>query len=199
MARLAERDCTAGRQLRRDRRAVAAGPSRSRSGARGIPAMVAGAARIRVTFQVDADGLLAVAAREQTTGVESSVTVKPSYGLSDDEIAGMLKDSMEHAKDDAMNRALKEAKIEAQRMIEATEAALAVDTHLLSETELAKIKATIAKLAETMEGENRRLINIAMDDLGFETQEFAHRRMDQSIKKVLSGRKVDDIKMGEDA
>ena len=166
---------------------------------RGIPPMVAGAARIRVTFQVDADGLLSVAAREQTTGVEASVNVKPSYGLSDDEIAGMLKDSMEHAKDDAMNRALKEAQVEAQRMIEATEAALKEDPHLLNEAETAKIVATIAKLSETMAGDNRRLINIAMDDLGFETQAFAHRRMDQSIKKVLSGRKVDDIKMGEDA
>ena len=164
---------------------------------RGIPPMVAGAARIRVTFQVDADGLLSVAAREQTTGVESSVTVKPSYGLSDDEIAGMLKDSMEHAKDDAMNRALKEAQVEAQRMIEATEAAMKEDPHLLDAAETAKILATIAKLRETMAGDNRRLINIAMDDLGFETQEFAHRRMDQSIKKVLSGRKVDDIKVGE--
>ncbi|WP_265942620.1 Fe-S protein assembly chaperone HscA [Dechloromonas sp. A34] len=166
---------------------------------RGIPPMVAGAARIRVTFQVDADGLLSVAAREQTTGVEASVTVKPSYGLSDDEIAGMLKDSMEHAKDDAVARALKEAQVEAQRMIEATEAAMMEDPHLLNEAETAKIVATIAKLRDTMAGDNRRLINIAMDDLGFETQAFAHRRMDQSIKKVLSGRKVDDIKMGEDA
>ncbi|KXB32305.1 molecular chaperone HscA [Dechloromonas denitrificans] len=166
---------------------------------RGIPPMVAGAARIRVTFQVDADGLLSVAAREQTTGVEASVTVKPSYGLTDDEIAGMLKDSMEHAKDDAINRALKEAIVEAQRMIEATEAAMKEDPHLLNEAETAKIKETIAKLAETMQGDNRRLINIAMDDLGYETQAFAHRRMDQSIKKVLSGRKVDDIKMGEEA
>jgi molecular chaperone HscA len=166
---------------------------------RDIPPMVAGAARIRVTFQVDADGLLSVSAREQTTGVEASITVKPSYGLSDDEIAGMLKDSMAHAKDDAMARALKEAQVEAERMIEATEAALAEDAHLLSAAEFAKITATIAKLRETAAGDNRRLINIAMDDLGFETQEFAHRRMDQSIKKVLSGRKVDDIKMGEDA
>jgi molecular chaperone HscA len=166
---------------------------------RGIPPMVAGAARIRVTFQVDADGLLSVAAREQTTGVEASVTVKPSYGLSDDEVAGMLKDSMEHAKDDAVARALKEAQVEAQRMIEATEAALKEDAHLLNELETAKIITTIAKLRDTMAGDNRRLINIAMDDLGFETQAFAHRRMDQSIKKVLSGRKVDDIKMGEDA
>jgi len=165
---------------------------------RGIPPMVAGAARIRVTFQVDADGLLSVTAREQTTGVESSITVKPSYGLSDDEIAGMLKASMEHAKDDAMTRALREAQVEAERMIEATEAALAEDAHLLNEAEITRITATIAKLKALAQGDNRRQINIAMDDLGFETQEFAHRRMDQSIKKVLSGRKVDDIRMGEE-
>ena len=166
---------------------------------RGIPPMVAGAARIRVTFQVDADGLLSVSAREQTTGVEASVVVKPSYGLSDDEIANMLKDSMEHAKDDAISRALKEAQVESQRMIEATEAALKEDPHLLNEAEAAKIVATIAKLQEAMAGDNRRLINIAMDDLGFETQEFAHRRMNQSVNRALSGRKVDDIKLGEDA
>ena len=164
---------------------------------RGIPAMVAGAARIRVTFQVDADGLLSVTAREQTTGVESSINVKPSYGLSDNEIAGMLQESLAHAKDDAMARALREAQVEAERMIEATEAALAEDAHLLNEAEIAKITATIARLKELAQGDNRRQINIAMDDLGFETQEFAHRRMDQSIKKVLSGRKVDDIRMGE--
>jgi len=181
-----------------ERELVADCRSLARFELRGIPPMVAGAARIRVTFQVDADGLLSVAAREQTTGVEASVTVKPSYGLSDDEIAGMLKDSMEHAKDDAMSRALKEAQVEAQRMIEATEAAMKEDPHLLNAAETAKISATIAKLRDTMAGENRRLINIAMDDLGFETQEFAHRRMDQSIKKVLSGRNVDDIKVGNE-
>ncbi len=182
-----------------ERELVADCRSLARFELRGIPPMVAGAARIRVTFQVDADGLLSVAAREQTTGVEASVTVKPSYGLSDDEIAGMLKDSLAYAKDDAMNRALKEAQVEAQRMIEATEAALKEDPHLLDDAETAKIVATIARLRETMAGDNRRLINIAMDDLGYETQTFAHRRMDQSIKKVLSGRKVDDIKMGEQA
>ena len=182
-----------------ERELVADCRSLARFELRGIPPMVAGAARIRVTFQVDADGLLSVAAREQTTGVEASVTVKPSYGLTDDEIAGMLKDSLAYAKDDAMNRALKEAQVEAQRMIEATEAALKEDPHLLDDAETAKIVATIARLRETMAGDNRRLINIAMDDLGYETQTFAHRRMDQSIKKVLSGRKVDDIKMGEQA
>jgi len=164
---------------------------------RGIPPMVAGAPRIRVTFQVDADGLLAVSAREQTSGVEASVTVKPSYGLSDDEISGMLQDSMTHAKDDAMRRALKEAQVEAQRMIEATQAALKEDSHLLSAEEIGRINATISKLQTTMLGDNRRQINLAMDDLGFETQEFAHRRMDQSIKRALSGRKVNDLKVEE--
>ena len=166
---------------------------------RGIPPMAAGAARIRVTFQVDADGLLSVAAREQTTGVESSVTVKPSYGLTDDEIAGMLKDSLEHARDDAMARALKEAQVEARRMIEATEAALREDRHLLNDAEAARIVASIDKLRETVAGDNRRQINLAMDDLGFETQEFAHRRMNQSINRALAGRKVDEIRLGDPA
>lgn len=165
---------------------------------RGIPPMVAGAARIRVTFQVDADGLLSVTAREQTTGVESSITVKPSYGLSDDEIAGMLQDSLAHARDDAMTRALREAQVEAERMIEATEAALTEDAHLLNDAETGRIRTAIDKLREAAAGDNRRLINLAMDDLGFETQEFAHRRMDQSIKKVLSGRKVEEIGTGEE-
>ena len=182
-----------------ERELVADCRSLARFELRGIPPMVAGAPRIRVTFQVDADGLLSVSAREQTSGVEASINVKPSYGLSDDEIAGMLKDSLAHAKDDAMTRALREAQVEAERMIEATEAALAVDAHLLSEAEIAKIRATIAKLREAAVGDNRRAINIAMDDLGYDTQEFAHRRMDQSIKKVLSGRKVDELNTGEDA
>lgn len=180
-----------------EREMVADCRSLARFELRGIPPMVAGAARIRVTFQVDADGLLSVSAREQTTGVEASVTVKPSYGLSDDEIAGMLQDSLAHAKDDAMTRALREAQVEAERMIEATEAALAEDAHLLNTAEQEKIHASIARLHAVAAGDNRRAINIAMDDLGFETQEFAHRRMDKSIKKVLSGRKVDEIKMGE--
>jgi molecular chaperone HscA len=182
-----------------ERELVSACRSLARFELRGIPPMVAGAARIRVTFQVDADGLLSVSAREQTSGIEASVVVKPSYGLSDDEIADMLKDSMTYAKDDALQRALKEAVVEAQRMIEATEAAMKEDAHLLSAAETEKIRATMARLTEAMGGTNRRQINLVMDDLGFETQEFAHRRMDQSIKKVLSGRKVSDIKMGEEA
>ncbi len=180
-----------------EREMVADCRSLARFELRGIPPMVAGSARIRVTFQVDADGLLSVMAREQTTGVEASVTVKPSYGLSDDEIADMLKASMDHAKEDAQARALREAQVEGLRMIEATEAALDEDPHLLSQEETVRIRQTIEKLKETMAGDNRRLIHLAMDDLGYETQEFAHRRMDQSIKRALAGRSVDEIDTGE--
>ena len=181
-----------------ERELVADCRSLARFELRGIPPMVAGAARIRVSFQVDADGLLSVSAREQTNGVEASVTVKPSYGLSDDEIAAMLQDSMAHAKDDALNRALTEAKVEARRLVEATEAALAEDPHLLTDAEIGRIRASLEKLRDTMAGTNRRQINLAMDDLGYETQEFAHRRMDQSIQRALAGRKVDDLKTGEE-
>ncbi|MFV0370953.1 MAG: Fe-S protein assembly chaperone HscA [Azonexus sp.] len=160
---------------------------------RGIPPMVAGAARIRVTFQVDADGLLSVTAREQTTGVEASIVVKPSYGLSDDEIAGMLQDSLTHAKDDAMTRALREARVEAERLLEATEAALTEDAHLLAAAEIEKIRLAMNKLRATLSGENRRQIHLAMDDLGYETQEFAYRRMDQNVKRALAGRTVDEL------
>lgn len=160
---------------------------------RGIPPMVAGAARIRVTFQVDADGLLSVTAREQTTGIEASITVKPSYGLSDDEIASMLQDSLAHAKDDAMLRALREARVEAERLLEACAAALAEDAHLLSPAEIEKIQAAADKLRTTLVGDNRRLIHLAMDDLSYETQEFAHRRMDQNVKRALAGRSVDEL------
>ena len=160
---------------------------------RGIPPMVAGAARIRVTFQVDADGLLSVAAREQTTGVEASITVKPSYGLSDDEVANMLKDSMEHAKDDAFRRALKEAQVEAERLIEAVRAALVSDGELLSPEEKVKVEAAITKLHSTALGENRRHITLAMDDLEAETKDFAARRMDKSIRRAFAGRTVDEV------
>ena len=97
-----------------------------------------------------------------------------------------------------MTRALREAQVEAERMIEATEAALQEDAHLLSAAEIEKIRSTIAKVRETVAGANRRLINLAMDDLGYETQEFAHRRMDQSIKRALAGRKVNDLPTGEE-
>jgi molecular chaperone HscA len=162
---------------------------------RGIPPMVAGAARIRVTFQVDADGLLSVTAREQTTGHEARIEVKPSYGLSDDEIAAMLKDSFSHAGDDAFRRALREAQVEAQRLIEATQSALQDSADLLSTLERAHIDASITKLQTVMIGDDRRAIDQAMQALSAATNEFAARRMNQSVQRALSGRNVDQISL----
>jgi molecular chaperone HscA len=160
---------------------------------RGIPPMVAGAARIRVTFQVDADGLLSVNAREQTTGHEAHVEVKPSYGLSDDEITSMLKDSFNHASDDAFRRALREAQVEAQRLIEAVQSALREDAALLSEAERGHIDACLARLQTVMIGDDRLAIDGAMDALGKATAEFAARRMNQSVQRALSGKKLSEI------
>ncbi len=166
---------------------------------RGIPPMVAGAARILVSFQVDADGLLAVSARETTTGAESSIVVKPSYGLSDDEVANMLKDSMAHTKDDALRRALKEAQVESQRLIEAVQSALKNDGELLVPEQLAKIEGAIAKLQTTALGDNRRQITQAMDDLEAETKDFAARRMDQSIRRAFAGKSMEEIESRTDS
>jgi len=160
---------------------------------RGIPPMVAGAPRIRVTFQVDADGLLAVAARELASGVEASIVVKPSYGLTDDEIAGLLKDSLTHVKDDALRRALKESQVEAQRLIEAVRSALKADSELLAADELARVETGIVRLQSASLAENRRQIVLAMDDLEAETKEFAARRMDKSIRRALAGRNISEL------
>ncbi len=162
---------------------------------RGIPPMVAGAARIRVTFQVDADGLLSVTAREQTTGHEARIEVKPSYGLSDDEIAGMLRDSFSHAGDDAFRRALREAQVEAQRLIEATQSALQDDADLLSTLERAHIDEAMTRLQHAMGGEDRRLIDQAMHTLSAATNEFAARRMNQSVQRALAGRNVNQLSL----
>jgi molecular chaperone HscA len=162
---------------------------------RGIPPMVAGAARIRVTFQVDADGLLSVTAREQTTGHEARIEVKPSYGLSDDEIAGMLRDSFSHAGDDAFRRALREAQVEAQRLIEATQSALQDDADLLSTLERAHIDEAMTRLQNAMSGEDRRLIDQAMHTLSAATNEFAARRMNQSVQRALAGRNVNQLSL----
>jgi molecular chaperone HscA len=160
---------------------------------RGIPPMVAGAARIRVTFQVDADGLLSVAARELTSGHEARIEVKPSYGLSDDEIAAMLKDSFSHASDDAFRRALREAQVEAQRLIEAVQSALKEDPELLSAAERSHVDNAIVRLQATIMGDDRRAIDQAMDTLSKGTDEFAARRMNKSVSKALSGKKIDQI------
>ncbi|HMX16878.1 MAG TPA: Fe-S protein assembly chaperone HscA [Rhodocyclaceae bacterium] len=160
---------------------------------RGIPPMVAGAARIRVTFQVDADGLLSVAAREQTTGHEARVEVKPSYGLSEDEITSMLKDGFDHASDDAFRRALREAQVEAQRLIEATQSALREDADLLSTLERAHVDHCVAKLQAVIIGDDRRAIDAAMDALNKGTAEFAARRMNRNVQRALSGKSIDQI------
>lgn len=160
---------------------------------RGIPPMVAGAARIRVTFQVDADGLLSVTAREQTTGHEARVEVKPSYGLSDDEITSMLKDGYNHASDDAFRRALREAQVEAQRLVEAVQSALREDAHLLSTLERAHVDSCLAKLQTVLIGDDRRAIDMAMDALSKGTAEFAARRMNQSVQRALAGKKMEEM------
>lgn len=160
---------------------------------RGLPPMVAGAARIRVTFQVDADGLLSVSAREMTMGVETSIVVKPSYGLTDNEIASMLTDSQAHSKDDALMRALREAQVEAQRLIEAVEAALRSDGDLLSAEQKSKIESLIDQLKRTAQGDNRRAITLAMDDVEAETRSFAASRMDKSIRQAFAGKKIDEL------
>jgi molecular chaperone HscA len=160
---------------------------------RGIPPMVAGAGRIRVTFQVDADGLLSVTAREQTTGHEARIEVKPSYGLTDDEVAAMLKDGISHASDDAFRRALREAQVEAQRLIEAVQSALKDDADLLSTLERAHIETCVGKLQSVMMGDDRRAIDNAMDNLNKATAEFAARRMNQSVQRALSGKNVSEL------
>jgi len=162
---------------------------------RGFPAMVAGAARIRVTYQVDADGLLSVSAREASTGVEAAVAVKPSYGLSDAQIAQMLQDSVAHSADDAQARALNEQRVEARRMLEAATAALAADADLLTPGELADIAVELHALSQVSAGSDRRAITQALERVNKITEPFAARRMDRSIHQALSGRKLEDMKL----
>ncbi|KGE10626.1 molecular chaperone HscA [Burkholderia gladioli] len=176
-----------------ERELVADCRSLARFELRGIPPMSAGAARIRVTYQVDADGLLSVFAREQHSGVEASVVVKPSYGLADDDIAKMLEDSFKTADVDMRARALREAQVEAQRIAEATEAALAVDADLLDAEERAAIDALITKLRALAGGEDTDAIDAATKALAEGTDEFAARRMDKNIRRALAGRKLDEI------
>ena len=158
---------------------------------KGIPPMAAGAARVRVTYQVDADGLLSVAAREGTTGAEASVTVKPSYGLADADIERMLRDSFSHAKEDVHARALAEAKVDGQRLLEATQAAIAADAALLEDRK--PIDAAVAALETAMAGSDHRRIKQAVDALNRATEPFAERRMDEGIRKALAGKKIGSL------
>lgn len=160
---------------------------------RGIPPMAAGGAHIRVTFQVDADGLLSVSAMEKSTGVEASVQVKPSYGLSDTEIAKMIQSSMENAQEDLQARRLAEQKVEAARVLESLTAALEEDAHLLNEDEKTAIDKVVDTLIESVEGTDPVAIENAIKLLDKQTQDFAARRMDLSIRQALAGHSVDEI------
>ena len=161
---------------------------------RGIPPMVAGAARIRVTFQVDADGLLSVAARELTSGVEAAIVVKPSYGLSDEQVAGMLKEGFASAEADMAARSLREAQVDAERMALATESALAADGDLLDAGERAAIEALVARVrASARDAGEPRAIEAAVEALGEGTEAFAAARMNRGIRDALAGRNVNEI------
>ncbi len=160
---------------------------------RGIPPMTAGAARIRVTFQIDADGLLSVSAREQTTGVESSVTVKPSYGLTDNEIERMLRDSIAHAREDDATRKLREQQVDADRLMEAVRSAVAADGALLSDAERDGIERGLNELQAARAGNDDARIKQAIKALDQATRTFAQRRMDENIRKALAGHKLDEF------
>lgn len=168
--------------------------SLARFSLKGIPPMAAGAAHIRVTYQVDADGLLSVTAMEKSTGVQSEIQVKPSYGLSDDEVANMLRDSMTYAKEDMNARALAEQRVEADRVIEGLIAAMQADgDELLSESERAELLKAIESLIELRNGDSADAIEQGIKDTDKASQEFASRRMDKSIRAALSGQSVNDI------
>ncbi|MBH2974394.1 Fe-S protein assembly chaperone HscA [Serratia marcescens] len=160
---------------------------------RGLPPLPAGGAHIRVTFQVDADGLLSVTAMEKSTGVEASIQVKPSYGLSDSEIAGMIKDSMANAQSDVGARKLAEQRVEAARVLESLQGALASDAALLSEAESQAIAAATQALQQAVQGEDPAAIEDAIKTLDAQTQDFAARRMDASIRRALAGHSVDEV------
>src|SRR5438067_3901442 len=167
---------------------------------RGIPPMAAGAARIRVTYQVDADGLLSVSAREMRSGVEASIIVKPSYGLGDDEIARMLQDSYSGAQSDMAARALREEQVEAERILLATGSALDTDGDLLDYAERAALHAQLELVRTVLAGSNdetvdsaarQNALHDAVQALARGTEDFAARRMDQSVRKVLAGKTLD--------
>ena len=162
---------------------------------KGIPPMVAGAAKIRVTFQVDTDGLLSVSAQELSTGVQASIEVKPSYGLDSNQIKTMLESSFQLADEDKENRALAEVKVEATQMQEMVERALQQDQNILDEPEIKKINKALDQLRESLKNNDRNLIQEQIDQLNNATQYFAQLRMDQSIKNALTGRDIKDMKL----
>ena len=160
---------------------------------RGIPPMAAGAARIRVTFQIDADGLLSVSAREQSSGVEAAVSVKPSYGLSDDQVAAMLKDGFASAQADMEARKLREARVEGDRMLAATDKALSQDGDLLGQGERDEIDSLMRTLKDEVAGQDADAIDSAVKALARGTEAFAAERMNRSIQQALTGRSVEQL------
>ena len=162
---------------------------------KGIPPMVAGAAKIRVTFQVDTDGLLSVGAQELSTGVQASIEVKPSYGLDSNQIKTMLESSFQLADEDKENRALAEVKVEATQMQEMVERALQQDQNILDEPEIKKINKALDQLKKSLKNNDRNLIHEQIDQLNNATQYFAQLRMDRSIKNALTGRDIKDMKL----
>ncbi|RWR02982.1 chaperone protein HscA [[Pantoea] beijingensis] len=179
--------------LQGERELVADCRSLARFSLRGIPSMPAGGAHIRVTFQVDADGLLSVTAMEKSTGIESSIQVKPSYGLTEGEIASMITDSMSNAQSDIQARMLAEQKVDGLRVLESVDGALAEDAQLLSHEELARIIEAQHKLRDSINGDDVNTIASAIKKLDNVTQDFAARRMDESIRRALAGHSVDEV------
>jgi molecular chaperone HscA len=178
-----------------ERELVADCRSLARFELRGIPPMAAGAARIRVTFQVDADGLLSVSAREQTNGVEAHVVVKPSYGLSEDEITHMLKSSFGSAEADKTARMLTEARVSAGAILNSVTLALAVDSHLISEQEKQTIETGMQNLQTTVQADDATAINKAVDSLNHATEAFAAARMNASVSRALSGKEINTLNL----
>jgi molecular chaperone HscA len=177
-----------------ERETVAGCRSLARFTLRGIPSTVAGAARIRVTFQIDADGLLSVSAREQTTGTQAQIEVKPSYGLSDEQVASMLREAIDASRDDMQLRTLREAQVDARRLMDATETALATDSALLAAHELATIRRSLFLVADALETDAPLdALKQAADALSRATEDFAARRMNASIRNALAGRELDSL------
>jgi molecular chaperone HscA len=160
---------------------------------RGIPPMVAGAARIRVTYQVDADGLMSVSAEEKTSGVNAEIVVKPSYGLTDSEIEQMLRASMEHAREDVELRMLRERQVEARRVIEAIDSALAKDAAMLNEEERARIDKSRNRLAAELEQADAERLKQLIAELEQSSEFFVSRRMNASVQQALRGKQIDEV------
>ena len=182
--------------LQGERELVADCRSLARFELRGIPPLVAGAARIRVTFQVDVDGLLSVSAEELSTGVRSAVQIKPSYGLTEIEVERILRDSMEHVREDVDARNLREQQVEADRVLESLARALSDDADLISETERATIDAVVAEVTAFRDGTDHRAIRAALEHLERVSQQFAARRMNRSIRQALTGHRVSEFSEG---